>query len=289
MRRILILGASGFLGRALYKELTPYFDLHGTYRTDHEDYRQNQVMHTYDMEKDSISPLLSTVGPTDIIYALKGPYQAQLQLIKVLIEYCRDQNARLLFLSSAAVFDAVRSHVSYETDHPQPQSLLGKHKTQAERILADLPKDLYTIVRLPLILGTNAPVIRQLRQAHKHKAHFEVFSNHIISAISDIELVRQLHYIVNRRLSGLFHLSSSDLIHHSDLFFELAQKLNLNGLIFEYNYSSNEDEYRALLVKENPLPKQFNFTMVDLIKQVVLSEEIITLRVPDAGNPSNTQ
>ena len=31
--RILILGASGYLGNAIYKELGPYFRTFGTYRT----------------------------------------------------------------------------------------------------------------------------------------------------------------------------------------------------------------------------------------------------------------
>lgn len=234
------------------------------------------------MEADSISPLLARITPTDIVYALKGPYDKQHNLLKALVEYCRGTDSRLILLSSVRVFDAVRSHVSYETDKPLPQSVLGKHFTQAERIICDLPADLYTIVRLPLIIGTNAPLIKQLRQAHKHKAHFEVLPNHIISVMSDIEVVRQLHYIINRKLTGIYHISSTDLIHHSDLFLELSQKLGLNEMIFEYNYSSNEDEYYALLAKFNPLPKQFRFTVSQLVNQVVLNQEISTLKVDNS-------
>lgn len=236
-------------------------------------------MHKFDLATDAPSALLAKVASTDIIYALNGPFDEQLQLLKVLVEYCRAKQARLLFLSSVAVFDAVRSHISYEHDKPRPQTALGKFQAQAERIVTDLPESLYCIARLPLIIGTNAPVIKQMRQAHKHKAHFEVFPNHIISTITDIELHRQLHYIINRELSGIYHLSSSDLIHHSDLFLELSQKLGLKDMVFEYNYSSNEDEYRALLTKQNPLPKQFVFSVAELISQVVLNEEINTLKL----------
>ena len=279
MRRILILGASGYLGRALYKELTPYFDLYGTYCTPNADYDQNQVMHKFDMVSDSASELLSKVSPTEVVYALSGPQDEQIRLLKVLVEYCRANQARLIYLSSVAVFDAVRSHASFENDKPQPQSAYGKHKSQGERIVNDLPESLATVLRLPLIIGTNAPVIRQLRQAHRHKAHFEVFPNHIISVNTDLEVMRQVHYVINQKLIGIYHLSSSDLIHHSDLFLELSQKLGLNNMIFEYNYSSNEDEYRALLPKQRPLPKQFSKTTTELINQVVLNQEISTLKV----------
>lgn len=239
-------------------------------------------MHRFDHTVDSASTLLSEVSPTDVVYALEGPAESQLQLLKVIVEYCRAKDARLLFLSSVAVFDAVRSHASYENDKPIPQSSFGKYKTQAEKIVDDLPADLFSILRLPLIIGTNAPTIKQLRQAHRHQAHFEVFPNHIISVISDIELVRQVHYIVNQKLSGIYHISSTDLIHHSDLFLELSQKLGLKNTIFEYNYSSNEDEYRALLPKQRPLPGQFAVTVAQLINQVVLNQEISTLKVDNS-------
>ncbi|NQX78150.1 sugar nucleotide-binding protein [Gilvibacter sp.] len=273
MRRILILGASGYLGRISYKELTPYLDLHGTYFSA-DQYENNQVMHRFDLESDSIAALLRELLPTEIIYALDGPYPEQQQALKVIVEYCRAEKARLIFFSSVAVFDAVNSHASYENDKPLPQSAYGKHLTQMERICGDLPAPLYSILRLPLVLGTNAPLIKQLRAAHQHKAHFEVNPNQIISVNTEQEVARQLHYIINRKLSGIFHLSSTDLIHHSDLFLELSQKLGLTEMIFAYNYSSNDDEYYALLPKYNLLPAEYRNSVANLVNQVVLNEQI---------------
>ena len=276
MRRILILGASGYLGRISYKELTPYFDLHGTYFSS-KDYTENQVMHYFDLEKDSVTDLLKSLNPTTVIYTLAGPQQAQQQTLKILVEYCRATGAHLILFSGVTVFDAVRSHASYETDKQLPQSIQGKHLSQLERIVMDLPESLYSILRLPLLLGPSAPLIKQLQAAHAHKAHFELHPNEIIGINTEQELARQLHYIVNRKATGVFHLSSTDLIHHSDLFIELAQKLGLQPMAFSYNYSSNEDEYRALLPQYNKLPAHYRSSVAQLINQVVLNEEISTL------------
>ena len=48
-QRILILGASGFLGNAIYKELLSYFDVSGTYYSSGDQFDDNQVFHQYSL------------------------------------------------------------------------------------------------------------------------------------------------------------------------------------------------------------------------------------------------
>ena len=45
--RILILGASGFLGNSIYKELSPYFKTFGTYRTPKIEFEKNHRFFEY--------------------------------------------------------------------------------------------------------------------------------------------------------------------------------------------------------------------------------------------------
>ena len=63
--KILILGASGYIGNALYKELTPYFDVYGTYLSSTPTLAQNQVMYPYDVTKDSLTNM-------DIFHAIEA-------------------------------------------------------------------------------------------------------------------------------------------------------------------------------------------------------------------------
>ena len=48
--RILILGASGFIGNAIYKELCSYFRTFGTYRTPSEELEKNKHFFQYNIE-----------------------------------------------------------------------------------------------------------------------------------------------------------------------------------------------------------------------------------------------
>ena len=51
--RILILGASGFLGGSLYKELYPYFRTFGTYHKENTTFSKNKHFFQYNLEEDS--------------------------------------------------------------------------------------------------------------------------------------------------------------------------------------------------------------------------------------------
>ena len=78
-KRILILGGSGFIGNALYKELCNYYATFGTYFSSKKGYAENQQFYQYDMQEDDIFQLLENLRPTVIISALRGDFAAQIQ------------------------------------------------------------------------------------------------------------------------------------------------------------------------------------------------------------------
>ena len=80
MKKILILGASGFIGNALYKELCPYFDTHGTYCTDDPALARNRKFHQFDLEREPVGILLENLRPTIIISAVRGNFDAQVAM-----------------------------------------------------------------------------------------------------------------------------------------------------------------------------------------------------------------
>ena len=57
-RRILILGASGFLGNAIYRELCNYYDTYGTYCAARRSFEGNQQFFRYDLLEDDILSIL---------------------------------------------------------------------------------------------------------------------------------------------------------------------------------------------------------------------------------------
>ena len=74
--RVLILGVSGFLGGVIYRELYPYFQTFGTYKTSKSVLKKNTHFYQYDFEEDDIFEILNLIKPTIIISSLRGNFSA---------------------------------------------------------------------------------------------------------------------------------------------------------------------------------------------------------------------
>lgn len=266
MKKILILGASGFIGNALYKELCSYFDTHGTYRTENEFFSGNNQFHHFDMETENIEILLETLKPDVIISALRGNFDAQVATHFYIINYILKYNSKLIFISSANVFDAFTNYPSYEYDKTLSQSIYGRFKIKIENALLRLPNHQYNIVRLPMVFGKATPRIKEIKTIIDLGEPLEVFPNVVINATEIQKVTQQLHYIINRSRQGVFHLGSSDLIHQKDFIEEICEGLGYENPLFKNVYDSNYDRFLAVLPKDNKLPKNLEITISQVIE-----------------------
>ncbi|MEM9143621.1 MAG: NAD-dependent epimerase/dehydratase family protein, partial [Bacteroidota bacterium] len=139
-KKILILGGSGFLGNTLYKELCSYFDTYGTYFTARKAFEDNGQFFHYDLEEHDVFRLLQKVRPQIVVSALRGPFATQVQAHQHIVEYIMGHDCKLLFLSSANVFDAYSKYPSYEYDKTLSESVYGRLKIKIENMLLRLPK-----------------------------------------------------------------------------------------------------------------------------------------------------
>lgn len=258
--RILILGASGFLGNSIYKELSSYFKTFGTYHTQKTAFVNNHHFFEYNFEEDDIIDLLSALKPTVIISALRGTFPSQLLAHKHVLEYLsHHKNCKIIFLSSANVFDAYSKYPSYETDTTLSNSIYGHFKIRVEQQLLKLDKHQIAIVRLPMVFGSQSPRINEIKMLHKVNEPVELFPNLVMNVTTENRVVQQIHYIINRNKNGVFHCGSNDLVYHDDFIKDLVRKLGLNYPKFKYVYTTNEERYLAVLPKYNKLPKHLLF------------------------------
>ncbi len=264
-KRILILGGSGFLGFALYRELCNYFDTYGTYCSARKQFGDNQQFLRYDMLEDDIHHVLAEVRPHVIISSLRGDFGAQIQAHAHLAEYLARNEGRLLFLSSANVFDAYSKFPSYEFDKTLSESIYGRLKIKIENMLLRLPAGKMGILRLPMVFGNASPRIREIKDALEHGEAIEVFPNLVINVTSDDKLAQQVHYIINRDKHGVFHLGSKDLVHHEDFIQEITGHLSDRKPLLKRVYTTNEERYLAVLPKHNLLPENLQLVYQEVI------------------------
>ena len=268
-KRILILGGSGFLGNAIYKELCNYYDTYGTFCSARRSFEDNKKFLHYDMLEDDIHRLLQEVKPHIIISALRGDFGAQIQAHAHLAEYLGKHRARLLFLSSANVFDAYSKYPSYEYDKTLSESIYGRLKIRIENMLLRLPPRKMGILRLPMVFGNTSPRIREIKQALSSGEPIEVFPNLVMNVTSDDKFCQQLHYMINRGKHGIYHLGSTDLVHHDDFIREITAHLSEKAPIFKRVYTTNEERYLAVLPREHLLPKNLQLKYQEVIDHLI--------------------
>lgn len=265
---ILVLGASGFIGNSIYSELCAYFKTYGTYCRENKHFNKNQHFFQYNIEEDDIFEILNIVKPTIIISALRGNFAAQIIAHKHVSEYSIQYKTKLIFLSSANVFDAYSKYPSYENDTPLSNSVYGHFKIKIENLLLRLPKKQIAILRLPMVFGGQSTRIEELKTQLHEKTPIEIFPNLIINVTTDIKLTQQIHYIINRNKCGMFHLGSKDLVHHDDFIKDIIKTLGIYKPIFKLVYTTNDDRYLAVLPKENCLPKHLQIYSQDILKEL---------------------
>ncbi|MBD0778855.1 sugar nucleotide-binding protein [Maribacter sp. ANRC-HE7] len=264
-KKILILGASGFIGNAIYRELRSYFDTYGTYNSARRSFEGNQQFIKYDLEADDIFPVLEKIRPQIVISAVRGNFASQIQAHQHLVEYVAENNCRLIFISSANVFDAYSKYPSYENDKTLSESIYGRLKIKIENMMMRLPSDKMAILRVPMVFGNSSPRIKEIKNLIWGNEPIEVFPNLIMNVTHDDKLTQQIHYLINQNKSGIYHLGSKDLVHHEDFIKEVVERIGKFNPIFKRVYTTNDDRYLAVLAKTNKLPKNLQTTYQEII------------------------
>ena len=268
--RILIFGASGFLGNAIYKELSSYFKTFGTFNRPNKELNKNTHFFQYNVEEDDAFELLQKIKPSIVVSSLRGDFASQIVAHKHMIEYVKNHNCKLIFLSSANVFDAYSKYPSYESDTTLSNSIYGHFKIKTENMISQLPKMKYAIIRLPMVFGAHSPRIKEIKESLLRKEPIEIFPNLIINVTTDTKVTQQIHYIINRNKYGVFHLGSKDLVHHDDFIAEIIDSMSTIKPIYKLVFTTNNDRYLAVLPKVNLLPKHLQLFSREIIEELAV-------------------
>ena len=268
-RPILILGGSGFIGNAIYIELSPFYNTLGTYYNA-KGYKNNSHFIYFNHENDNLNGILEKFNPKLIISSLRGDIYSQVEAHIYMKEHVQKHDCRIIFISSANVFDSFRHYPSYEYDKTLSKSLYGHFKIKIENQLLNLKTGKYIILRLPMIFGLNSPRTLKIDQALKDNSPIEVFPNTVINVNSDVRLSQQIHYIINHKKTGIFHLGSVDLISHYDFIRTLVERRYNKPGFFKQVFTSNTTRYLAVLPKENKLPRHIQPSYENVLSDLTL-------------------
>lgn len=176
MKKVLVLGASGFIGKAICQTMGDTYQVFGTYFSNKEKIT-NTMMVKLDISKDEqIKNVLETVEPDLVISAMRGDFVYQLRAHENLADYLKENGTRLIYLSTANVYDAHTDKAHAESDEVASSSDYGKFKITCEKMLHEKKLGpLLTIVRVPMVYGIESPRVTEILAGLKKKGHLLLF------------------------------------------------------------------------------------------------------------------
>ena len=197
MKNILILGASGTVGQAIYTALSNTYHVTGTY------HRQPAPGLTLWEITDlaGLDQLIQSTQPHVIISALTGDFDTQLGAHRHLAHAVAGTGAHLIYFSTANVFDGLVDRPHAELDTPRPVSLYGQFKLHCEGIVQG---ENTLIVRIPKVI---TPAV-----ADQFIFGQPVYENIVASFISPGHIATAIKGAIENRTTGILHLSSQDFM-----------------------------------------------------------------------------
>ena len=105
MEKIMVLGASGTVGAAVFRQLSQnsMLDVYGTYFRKESD---NPRMRFFSLDNhEQMKDLLEEIAPDVVISALRGDFRRQIEAHVLAAEYLRNHQGRMLYFSTVNVFD----------------------------------------------------------------------------------------------------------------------------------------------------------------------------------------
>lgn len=271
LQRTLILGASGLVGRALVDELSHGFDLYGTYYSSETRLPREKEIQLDIQSIPQLKEVMRFIEPDIIISCLAGAFEQQLQFHKELAIELSDSVSRVYYFSTTNVFDGDDTRPHTETDIPVAESNYGKFKIECEGILKGILGDRVIIIRIPAIWGKDSPRLKVVKESLASNKAIDVYSNLFANNLLDVVLARQLRFIIEHDLRGIFHLGSTDMITHAEFYARLVTRLtNKKNLLQRHLYEDKTGPcYFRLDTLREDIPNILCCTHEDIISYLV--------------------
>ena len=265
MKKILVLGASGFIGKAICEELSKEHEVYGTYYSNKIKPEGTMMLKLDIGNEDQLNNILQTVEPDVVVSSLRGDYVYQLEAHRNLAGYLDQHGIRLFYLSSANVYDAVTDKAHVESDPVGSSSDYGKFKIKCERLLHETMGPLVTILRLPMVFGKESKRILDIKEGLKRGGPLVVYSDFYLNVHANTLLAKQLAYLIDEDAEGIIHLGSHDVVAYKTAMSLLIKELGYEGIPLQFERIQEQPYYMAVITEKSILPVDLMFSVEQIV------------------------
>lgn len=261
MEKILLIGGTGLVGKALYQALRGTY--HVTVTAGHHDVEGGWRLTAE--EPGSLLSILDREDPDIVISSIRGEFQAQLNFHILLANWLAGKDKRLLFISTANVFDGDLSRPWTETDPPVPKSDYGIYKRDCEAMLQKKLPGQSIIFRLAPVWAPECPRLRKLEESSGIGAAVHTYPGTIVN----ISLAQQIgwyaKYVLKHHLTGIFHVGTMDTVNYFAFEKMVCSTLDIHPSKFEMEPAEGTS-YQAVIPSRSDIPECLQLTVAQVLQ-----------------------
>ncbi len=233
---VFLIGASGFLGRYIFKKCPNSLEMLGS----HFQNDQNFTVRLDIREKNNMENILTNskcdvvihCGSLRIGMCEKNPklaYSINVEGTKNLVEICKKNGLHLIYISSDAIFDGTEKN-NLEQTVPNPLGVFGNTKVESESIICKNLES-YCILRTSNLFGWDNKqqnfaqwIIQELSQ----NKTIQVISDQIITPSYCPNIAEIILEFTEKKINGIYHAAGKESITRADFAKKIANTFNLN-------------------------------------------------------------
>ena len=212
--------------------------------------------------------ILDRERPDVVISSVIGNHKDLLAMHDVVGKWSKDNQARMVFVSSINVFDGDLSTPVDENTMPVPESEYGKFKFDCEKLLQEILKDNVIILRPSAVWADQCERLDRLKDCSLKKKEMETYPGDMISLTLASQIGEYTRHILDNNLRGIFHIGTEDMVDY-----HAFEKMVCDGLEIDYPrfkcIEMGATCYQAFLPSVREIPQNMRKTVADVLDAII--------------------
>jgi dTDP-4-dehydrorhamnose reductase len=246
-KKLLVLGGTGLIGSTLVQNCISKFEIQTTSNQNKSNFKEilNHKINFLN-ESERLSDIIKLFKPDFIVHTVAFPSvdycenhrnEADYLHVKIteqIAKICREINAKMILISTDAVFQGKKEEKFSEEDLPNPINYYGKTRLEAEKkVLAFSDNNI--VLRTSVVYGWHKKsrftnwIIDSLKEGKKVDPHIDQYNTPTL--VDD--LVNVIIRMLEQNKSGLYHATGKTCLNRFEFALKIANHFNLKkDLIF---------------------------------------------------------